>query len=170
VKKKLFFPLIIISIIFLIGFINYKESFSNINDNSILEPLKIDLLTASVEDLIKLPYIGPSKANAIVKYRDTYGFSSVEDIKNVPGIGEKTFLNIKDYIYLSKSVYEVKDKTININTASFEQLIGLPGIGKVNAQKIIDYRLLKKIETLEELKKLGISSSTLKKIEGKVTF
>lgn len=136
-KKKLFFPLIIISIIFLIGFINYKESFSNINDNSILEPLKIDLLTASVEDLIKLPYIGPSKANAIVKYRDTYGFSSVEDIKKMYlGLEKKNFfLNIKDYIYLSKSVYEVKDKTININTASFEQLIGLPGIGKVNAQK-----------------------------------
>ncbi len=106
-KKKLFFPLIIISIIFLIGFINYKESFSNINDNSILEPLKIDLLTASVEDLIKLPYIGPSKANAIVKYRDTYGFSSVEDIKKCTwDWRKKLFLNIKDYIYLSKSVYE----------------------------------------------------------------
>ncbi len=39
---------------------------------------------------------------------------------------------------------KVKDKTININTASFEQLIGLPGIGKVNAQKKIDYRLLKR--------------------------
>lgn len=169
-KKKLFFPLIIVSIIFLIGFINYKESFSNINDNLSVESLKIDLLTASVEDLIKLPYIGPSKANAIVKYRDNYGFTSVEDIKNVPGIGEKTFLNIKDYIYLSKNVYEVKDKKINVNIASFEELISLPGIGKVSAQKIIDYRLLKKIEDLEELKKVGISRGTLKKIEGKITF
>lgn len=154
----------------MIGFINYKESFSNIDDNLSVESLKIDLLTASVEDLIKLPYIGPSKANAIVKYRDNYGFALVEDIKNVPGIGEKTFLNIKDYIYLSKNVYEVKDKTINVNIASFEELISLPGIGKVSAQKIIDYRLLKKIENLEELKKVGISRGTLKKIEGKITF
>ncbi len=153
-----------------IGLINYERFPTEDRYSEGFATLKIDLLTANVEELVKLPYIGPSKANAIVKYRNTYGFSSVEDIKNVPGIGEKTFLNIKDYIYLSRNVYEIKDKKINVNTATLEELMNLPGIGKVSAQKIVDYRLLKKIENSDELRKIGISTSTLKKIEGKITF
>ena len=59
----------------------------------------VDINTASAQELDKLPGIGPSKAQAIVDYRNEHGdFKSVEDIKNVQGIKEGTFSKIKDYI------------------------------------------------------------------------
>lgn len=59
----------------------------------------VDINTASAEELDKLPGIGPTKAQAIVDYRNEHGdFKSVDDIKNVRGIKEGTFSKIKDYI------------------------------------------------------------------------
>ncbi|PNR94465.1 competence protein ComEA [Petrotoga sp. 9PWA.NaAc.5.4] len=130
----------------------------------------MDLLTANVEDLIKIPGIGPSKASAIIKYRESYGFNKIEDLKNVSGIGEKTFSNIKDYIYVSKNSYTVKTDKININIASSEELESLPGIGKVTSQRIVEYRSIKNIESVDELKKIGIPNSTIEKIEGMIIF
>ncbi len=46
-----------------------------------------------------MPEIGFAYASAIVEYREEKGnFSSIEEIKNVSGIGEKTFEKIKDLI------------------------------------------------------------------------
>jgi len=60
---------------------------------------KININTASLEELEKLPGIGPSKAQAIIDYRTNNGpFKSIEEIKNVKGIGEKTFEKLKDLI------------------------------------------------------------------------
>ena len=42
--------------------------------------------------------IGESKAKSIIEYRDNSKFNSIEDIKNVSGIGESLFAKIKDYI------------------------------------------------------------------------
>ncbi|WP_339214589.1 helix-hairpin-helix domain-containing protein [Ornithinibacillus sp. FSL M8-0202] len=58
---------------------------------------KIRINYATVEEIQKLPGIGPSKANAIVEYRDANGyFQQVEDLLGVTGIGEKTLEAIKD--------------------------------------------------------------------------
>ena len=60
---------------------------------------KININTASVEELEKLPEIGPVKAQAIVDYRKQNGpFKSPEDIEKVKGIKEGTFAKIRDYI------------------------------------------------------------------------
>jgi competence protein ComEA len=48
-----------------------------------------------------LPGIGPTKANAIITYRDTKGpFLSIEDLLFVDGIGESTFEQIKDFVFV----------------------------------------------------------------------
>nr|WP_246521326.1 MULTISPECIES: helix-hairpin-helix domain-containing protein [Ornithinibacillus] len=61
------------------------------------ESAKIRINYATVEEIQKLPGIGPSKANAIVEYRDANGyFQQVEDLLSVTGIGEKTLEAIKD--------------------------------------------------------------------------
>lgn len=60
---------------------------------------KVNLNTADSEILQTLTGIGAAKAQAILAYREEHGgFSSVEELMNVPGIKESTFSNIKDKI------------------------------------------------------------------------
>jgi competence protein ComEA len=60
---------------------------------------RVNINTASTEDLNALPGIGPTTAQAIVDYRLEHGpFAMIQDIQNVPGVGPATFENIKDYI------------------------------------------------------------------------
>lgn len=59
----------------------------------------ININTATSEQLQTLSGIGESKAAAIISYREENGdFGSIEDIKNVSGIGDSTYEKIKDYI------------------------------------------------------------------------
>ena len=59
----------------------------------------INLNTATSEQLQTLPRIGPAMARRIIKYRETYGgFSSVDDLTNVKGIGEKTLEKIRHLV------------------------------------------------------------------------
>lgn len=60
---------------------------------------KININTASQSELDTLPGIGPSTALKIIKYREENGkFKSIEDIKEVSGIGESKYEQIKDLI------------------------------------------------------------------------
>jgi len=59
----------------------------------------VNLNTATVADLDTLPRIGPAMAQRILDFRDANGpFASVEDLRNVTGIGEKTFEGISALI------------------------------------------------------------------------
>lgn len=60
---------------------------------------KININTADAEELQTLTGVGPVTAQKIIDYRKENGrFSSTEDIKNVSGIGDKTFEKLKDDI------------------------------------------------------------------------
>ena len=65
------------------------------NSSSII----ININTANEVELEQLPGIGPSISSKIVEYRNKNGkFKSIEDIKNVTGIGNNKFDKIKEYI------------------------------------------------------------------------
>ncbi len=68
------------------------ENILNSGDNQ-----KIDLNTATKEELKSLNGIGDVKAENIINYRETNGFfKRIEDIKNISGIGDLTFEKLKD--------------------------------------------------------------------------
>jgi len=60
---------------------------------------KVNINTAGDQELQTLKGVGPATAQKIITYRSAYGsFGSIEDIKKVEGIGDKTYENIKDDI------------------------------------------------------------------------
>lgn len=69
------------------------------NEDEYLGEVLININTASIDELVLIPYIGTEKAKDIIEYRDENGFfESIEDIMNVSGIGEATFEKLKDSI------------------------------------------------------------------------
>ena len=59
----------------------------------------VNINTADPEELKTLPGIGDSKARSIVAYREKNGaFGTIEDIKNVDGIGDGVFAKLEDCI------------------------------------------------------------------------
>ena len=76
--------------------LNNNFSHTSINKNS---SNIVNINTATQTELETLPGIGPSTALKIINYRKENGrFSSIEDIKNVTGIGDSKFESIKKYI------------------------------------------------------------------------
>ena len=58
---------------------------------------KVNINTATVEELAQLKGIGEAKAKAIVEYREANGpFAQVEDLTKVKGIGDKILETLKD--------------------------------------------------------------------------
>lgn len=70
-----------------------KDKLENSSNNEL-----ININSASKEDLLKIKGIGESKADAIIDYREENLFKSIDEIKNVSGIGDSLFEKIKDYI------------------------------------------------------------------------
>ena len=65
------------------------------------EEQRIDLNRADSLQLRELPGIGPVLSEAIVSWREEHGgFRTVDELKNVPGIGDKTLAGLRDYVYV----------------------------------------------------------------------
>lgn len=72
----------------------------NLNNNEIqnIKSDKININTANKEQLMSLKGIGEVYSQRIIDYRKTNKFDTIEEIKEIKGIGEKTFEKIKDFI------------------------------------------------------------------------
>jgi competence protein ComEA len=72
---------------------------------------QINLNLANAETLQSIPGIGPAKAGEIIRLRDQQGgFKSMEDLLAVPGIGEKTLIEIRKHGALDSGASTVSDE------------------------------------------------------------
>ncbi|HCK99304.1 MAG TPA: hypothetical protein DHW42_04265 [Candidatus Marinimicrobia bacterium] len=143
---------------------------------------KVNINTADIETLVKLPGIGPVKAQSIIDYREKIGkFESLYEIAKVKGIGKATVAKLEPYLKIIGDSAEVKSSLrsegakaitskININTASLNELTILPGIGEKKAQAIIKYREgvgnFKSKDEIKNVKEIG--NGVYKKIKRKI--
>lgn len=69
------------------------------NDADVSVSYPLDLNTCTAEELMTINGIGEVKANNIIEYRDYLGgYTSVEQIKNIKGIGDKVYEKISPYL------------------------------------------------------------------------
>ena len=71
----------------------------------------VNLNTATAEQLATIPGIGAKTAELIIEYRKTNGgFKKVEDLMNVRGVGEKSFLKMKPLITVAAVKASTQDE------------------------------------------------------------
>ena len=110
---------------------------------------KIDINTSDSATIVRLPGIGPVLSARIIKYRHLLGgFATIEQLKEVYGLSEETFEKIKGRV--------VADSTqitrININSATYKELLRFPYLEKYEVSAILKYRELKgRITEIEDL-------------------
>ena len=76
-----------------------EDSTNDTSSSSVVISGKISLNTATLDELMMLPGIGEAKAEAIIKYREEVGaFQNIEELKEVNGIGDSIFDQIKENI------------------------------------------------------------------------
>ena len=79
--------------------LNEEENLGDNNGILQTENNKVNLNTATLNELDTLPGVGEATATKIINYREEKGkFNTIEEIKNVNGIGDKKYENIKDMI------------------------------------------------------------------------
>lgn len=133
---------------------------SNQIEIKIVGEIKVEELNISFPKGVSYSYI----IKKIELYLNEYSVIS-------SNLNERYYENTTIYIESSDIKEEYEDTNIgkiNINLATFNELISLYGIGEARANKIIEYRKNKKIETFEELKKvIGVSNEIIERIKEK---
>ncbi|WP_414042879.1 helix-hairpin-helix domain-containing protein [Macrococcus animalis] len=78
----------------------YQQQIGLSNNSSVEGKQKVvNINTAEQSALEEIPGVGPKKAQEIIQYRESNGgFKSIEEIKEIKGIGDKTYESLKDYI------------------------------------------------------------------------
>jgi competence protein ComEA len=156
---------------------------------------RLNLNHASRAELAVLPGLGPTRAQSIDDYRREHGpFRTVDDLRNVVGIGPKTLERVRPMLFVSEpagrspaadtvppavarpgtpTTPATKSKkeaalaeSINVNTATVAELQRLPGIGAKLAQRIVDERSLRgRFKAVDDLRRVsGIGAKTLEKL------
>jgi competence protein ComEA len=160
---------------------------------------RIDLNHADRAELLQIPGIGPQLAERIETYRSEHGcFRSVEELKQVHGIGQATLERVRPWVSVDAGPNEdtaevpslpVSPKSsapsapihvtkkvsllsgpIDLNTASAEELGRLPGVGPKTAQAIVEARSTQPFRTVEDLRRLrGMGAKSLDRLRPYVT-
>ncbi|MFW6088266.1 MAG: ComEA family DNA-binding protein [Gemmatimonadota bacterium] len=128
----------------------------------------IDVNRAGAVQLQRLPGVGPARAAAIVRERDTGGpFASAADLERVPGIGPKMterWDGIVEAGGISRHARPQRSARIDLNRALPKELEQITGIGPELARRIVDARTRRgRFDSIEDL--LDVSGIGPKKLE-----
>ncbi len=112
-----------------------------------------DLNMATIADFEKINDINEFLAKRIVKYREKLqGFSATSQLQEIWGIDQEKAIKILHVLSIKTAPKIVK---INVNTASFKQLLSNPYIDYNLCKKILDYRdEVAELQSIEELKNI----------------
>ncbi len=125
------------------------------------ETLKVDLNTATIEEMRTIPRFGPSMAAAVIAYREQNGpFKSFADLDAIPRMGPSLLAVLPKYCRLSgvDSAAPAAAPTgvgIDLNTATSEQLQEIEGVGPSMAEKIIAGRPYRSVADLRNVPGIG---------------
>ncbi len=150
-----------------------------------IEASKIDLNTATLQQLDRLPGIGKGKAQAIINWRTLNGgFKTVDDLDKITGFGPSIVEKVRPYVKAGDSYTSATDTfasgtvtqqtasqpspiqgtlVVELNSATVEQFMQLKGVGKKKAKAIVDYRTANgRFNTVTDLTKVrGIGPKIL---------
>ncbi len=181
-------------------YIRYTDSFEELqpyeHDFSLSAPdeaISLDLNKVTAAQLAKLPGVSRPLADSIVAYREEInGFTSIQQLRDVPNMTEALYLALGEYLYLelpietksseaaavitaaiptTETTQETEPTTqllLNLNAATFEELCLIPEIGEITAAAIIEYRsnIGQFINRKQLLNVKGIGEATLSQISG----
>ncbi len=128
----------------------------------------IPLNDADTTEWKKVPGVGSGYAKRIVKFRESLGgFASVEQIKEVYGMNEELFMQIRPFVKTDAHI-----KKIEINRLSIDQLKTHPYINYKQAKVIVDLRQRKgKINSIKTLQMLDeFSENDIKRLTPYLSF
>jgi len=91
-KRNLFFALVMV---FVLGIFltNYAVASEH-------PAMKVNINTATIDELVELPGVGPAIAQRIIDYRSAHKFTKIDEMLNIKGVGEKIFEKLKNLIEL----------------------------------------------------------------------
>lgn len=151
---------------------------------------RIDPNTAGVDELDRLPKVGPALAQRIVDWRQGHGpFRTLADLDAVPGVGPALLRDAAPHLALapappredpSQTAASVADwdrsprnattgppaAVLDVNRATAQELAGLPGIGPALARRVVEWRGRHgPFATVDELEKVpGIGAATVERL------
>ncbi|MBI1292593.1 hypothetical protein GC173_15350 [bacterium] len=141
---------------------------------------RIDLNRATKADLLQLPGVGETRAEAILADRDRLGpFPTVASLDRVDGFGEKTVSRLAPLLWVDEGAIATPETVqdgarglIRINIARVEEVETLEGIGAVLAERIVDFRSSHgPFRSASDLMKVpGIGPTLMRKNEGRISY
>lgn len=114
--------------------------------------VKLDLNSCDTNDLLTIPQFGSKRAAKLVEYREKLGgFYSYAQLQEVYVMQNIDTVKLKDYLYINKR----KIKKLNINTATYQELVAHPYIDAYLTKLILRHREQKgSVRDLTELQQI----------------
>lgn len=152
---------------------------------------RVDLNAADKAELLQVPGIGPSLADAILAHRQGRGtFTAVDDLNEVRGVGGKTLDKLRPWLTVEESTpadpaverlvrkptpeppaagpaakLRPGDPAVDVNAADEVTLQRIPGVGPTLARRIVDARGLDRFKSPDDLRRVkGVGPKTLEAV------